>query len=249
MRLREQVREGLGPTGRRVARRVVDGVAGSVVGSLAGVHTSEPVLSLTFDDGPDRRWTPRVLDELAGRGMHASFFLLVPAAERNADLVARMVAEGHDVGLHGMTHGRLSDPRYPVEEHLGQGKQRLERLVGEAVHWFRPPYGAQTLHSYRAARRIGLDVVVWGPHGTDWEHAAWQDVAAQVVGQARPGSIVLLHDGLMPPPPLDHPVWGLDRARAVRATLDGLTALGLSSVTLSELVSTGSPRPTAWFRS
>ena len=105
-----RVRDALPPSTRHALRRATDPVL-APVGSVAGVHLRGrgplPV-GLTFDDGPDPDVTPAVLDVLAAAGVRSTFFVLTDRAARHPDLVRRAVREGHEIGLHGPDHRRLT---------------------------------------------------------------------------------------------------------------------------------------------
>lgn len=241
-------RQHLGPHGRTVLRNGIDPVLGPFIGSLHSVRVEEPSVALTIDDGPDPRWTDAILDVLASAGATATFFMLVERAEAHPDLVRRVVAAGHEVGLHGLDHTALPRCSRPVEEVLREGKARLEALCGEPIFWFRPPFGSQSIRTYLATRRAGLEVVVWGPEGADWELTAPGPIAARIAQRTHAGDIVLLHDGLSPEPPSDHPVAQLDRAAVIGATIVELSASGLGCVSLGDLVRSGRPCRSVWFR-
>jgi peptidoglycan/xylan/chitin deacetylase (PgdA/CDA1 family) len=107
--------------------------------SVACVATDDRVVALTFDDGPDPDQTPEVLDALAEAGARATFFVLVDRAAEHPDLLRRIAAEGHEIGLHGEDHTRLTT--LPIREALRRirrGKRRLEELTGRPVTLFRP---------------------------------------------------------------------------------------------------------------
>lgn len=243
-----RLRRRLGPRSRSEVRRIVDPAFGPVLGSVGRVVTTRPEVALTIDDGPDARWTPRILDVLARHGVHATFFMLVDRAESRPDLVRRVVAEGHDIGLHGVDHTAFTDLGHHIDDVLADGRDRLETLTGSTIHWLRPPFGSQSLQSFHAARRAGLDVVVWGVDGADWENPEPSGIAQRIATTARAGDIVLLHDGLCPEPQPGQPVSSLDRAEAIDRTITELAAVGLECRALAELIRTGRPYRTVWFR-
>jgi peptidoglycan/xylan/chitin deacetylase (PgdA/CDA1 family) len=223
-------------------------VLSPLIGSVHAVSTDAPLVALTIDDGPDAHWTEPVLRVLEDAGAHATFFMLVERAEAHPDLVHRVVDAGHEIGLHGIDHTALPRCPHPIEGVLAEGMARLESVSGRRPVWFRPPFGSQTLGSYQATRRVGLDVVVWGAEGADWELCDPGEIAARIAGVAHAGDIVLLHDGLSPEPPPGHPVATLDRAAAVAATVSRLATAGLGCTSLGDLVASGRPRRSVWFR-
>ena len=168
---------------------------------MAGAQRPCRSVGLTFDDGPDPEVTDRLLDALAGEGVHATFFFLLDSAEAAPDLVRRTRAEGHEVGLHGLDHRRLTTlPGAEVRDHLRAGRDRLTAVSGIAPRWFRPPFGGQNLRSYVEARRAGMDVVVWTAEGEDWVDRPAEAIAERAVRRAAPGGIVLLHERARPEP-------------------------------------------------
>jgi peptidoglycan-N-acetylglucosamine deacetylase len=152
-------------------------------------------LALTFDDGPDPRGTPAVLDALDRLGWTATFFMLGVQVQQYPEVAAQVVAAGHEAAVHGFSH----------RNHLARGPGDVRRDVVRAVAvvtaatgtrptWFRPPYGVLTLGSLAAARRAQLHPVLWTAWGRDWEARSPAQVAGTVGRQLRPGGTVLLHD-------------------------------------------------------
>ncbi len=233
------------PRARRWVRRVVDPVL-APIGSVNGARTDDPVLGLTFDDGPDPISTPVVLEALARHRARATFFVLADRAEEHPQAVRAVVAAGHEIGLHGPDHRRLPSVPDP-ESWLADGVRRLEAVAGVPVRRFRPPFGSQTLGTYRAARRSGLQVVVWAADVADWI----DDPAAVVrigLERARPGAVMLLHDAYAPDPAAPEPGPVLDRAGVLDALLPGWIERGYSLESVEGLLRGRRPSTTAWFR-
>jgi peptidoglycan/xylan/chitin deacetylase (PgdA/CDA1 family) len=238
----------LSPAARRRVRRATDGVL-APIGSIRGVHTDAPVVALTYDDGPVPDGTEAVLDALAEAGAQATFFQLVCRAEAHPELVRRIVAAGHEVALHGIDHTRLTElTAAEVARRLVDGKRRLEQVAGRPVPLFRPAYGSQTLRTYLAARRAGLDVVVWGPAAEDWRDGAAAEVAERALAGVAPGEVVLLHDGFEVPPGDLTPKPTFDRGNLTRALLAGLRDRGYTASGVSTLLAGRRTWRTAWYR-
>lgn len=231
------------PAARRSAHRVVDSVAGGFLGSVDAVRTDRSLVALTFDDGPDREWTPRVLDSLADHRSRATFFMLVQNARRLPGLVQRVVAEGHEVALHGADHRSLAgSSRRATKTMLDEAARELQAISGAPVTFFRPPFGDQTVASFLGVRGAGLQCVVWGVDSEDWRGGDPRDVATDVITRAAAGDIILFHDGCA-----GDGEWLFDRAKTVDLVLDGFERRSLCSATLSTLVTSGHAHRTVWF--
>lgn len=231
---------------RVIARRCVDRMAGRRLGTVRRVHTDMPVLALSFDDGPDPTQTPRVLDVLAAHEGRATFFMLLARARRHPALVAEVAAQGHEVALHGVDHRSLAgQPRRAVASVLGSAAAELATIAGRRVELFRPTYGAQSIGSYLGARAAGLACVTWDVDSQDWRGDDVHSVSSTVIEAARPGSIVLLHDGLAGMTTRARP--GFDRPRNTAFVLEGLEQRGLNSTTVSVLLTLGAADRAAWF--
>jgi peptidoglycan/xylan/chitin deacetylase (PgdA/CDA1 family) len=153
-------------------------------------------IALSFDDGPDPASTPHFLDLLADHEVRATFFLLGAHAAREPGLVRDLADAGHELAVHGWTHECLAlvPPRRLTAE-LTRTREVLEDTTGAAVRWYRPPYGVLTAAGVWAARRAGLQTVLWSAWGVDWSAGATPSTIVHRVSRAvRPGGTVLLHD-------------------------------------------------------
>jgi peptidoglycan/xylan/chitin deacetylase (PgdA/CDA1 family) len=159
-------------------------------------------LALTFDDGPNSTWTPRLLDALARHDVRATFFLLGSLAEAEPELVRRIAAVGHLIGNHSWSHpnmARASASR--VREELKRTNETLEQITGMSVKFFRPPFGARRPAVLRIARELGLTPVLWNAMTSDWSEPSAERIAEQLTkaieGQRRRGRAanIVLHDG------------------------------------------------------
>ena len=180
---------------------VLCGVLFSRFGMFASVLCRGPKgargVALTFDDGPDPATTPRILDMLDAAGAKATFFVIGHKAERHPELVRRIVAGGHLVGLHGYSHDRLFALRSArvVRRDLERATQVLESIVGERPRLFRAPVGHVSPPMARAVRELGLQVVGWTVKGLDgWRRSRPSWVLDRIVPRLADRAIVLLHD-------------------------------------------------------
>ncbi len=173
-------------TARGPLRRAVPGLSG--VGRPGGI-------ALTFDDGPDPRGTPAVLDALAALGWQATFFVLGSQVERHPELARRIAAEGHELALHGYTHvNHLIRTPFDVRRDLERAHLVLVDAIGERPRWYRPPYGVLSAGTLATTRRLGLEPVLWTAWGQDWRRTDAHRVTKTVLRDLREGGCVLLHD-------------------------------------------------------
>ncbi len=155
-------------------------------------------LALTFDDGPDPRWTPRVLDALARAGARASFFVIAPRAAAEPGLVARMRRDGHRVELHCVRHvrHRVAGPGATAAD-LREGLDLLAEM-GVRPRLWRPPWGESARWTAALAADHGLGLCGWTADTHDWRGDRAERMLAAVASAVRPGGVVLMHDGLGP---------------------------------------------------
>lgn len=174
-------------------------------------------LALTFDDGPNPAWTPKLLDLLAGHDVRATFFLLGGFAEQAPDLVRRIAAQGHLIGNHSWSHPNLSTtPAARIREELARTSATLEQITGMKVKYFRPPFGARRPAVFRIARALGLKPVLWNAMTTDWSEPSAEQIAMRLTARAdlltqRGRAVnIVLHDG-------GHRALGTNRKPSVQA--------------------------------
>ena len=152
-------------------------------------------VALTFDDGPDPEWTPRVLDLLADAGVRATFFLIGERAAKAPAVVRRLAAEGHEVANHSWSHRNLwfCGPGATAEQ-VRRGHDTLADLTGTAPRHFRPPWGMVNAAMFRAARTAGERVVFWSVQPEGQRPAPAGRQVEYVLQRAHAGAIVDLHD-------------------------------------------------------
>jgi peptidoglycan-N-acetylglucosamine deacetylase len=193
-------------------------------------------LSLTFDDGPEPTSTPQILRMLGERGHRGTFFVIGRKAEAHPELIRDIVAQGHELGLHGYQHSRVTAFRTAgwMRADLTRAKAVLLAITGKTPSWFRPPINHLTPRLAAVADELELTLVGCSVRGLDGTARADADrVAARVMRRLRPGAIVALHDAS-------------ERGTHVPASLLALPTIlqeldqrGEHSVTLSELLGEG----------
>jgi peptidoglycan/xylan/chitin deacetylase (PgdA/CDA1 family) len=188
-------------------------------------------LALTFDDGPDPEWTPRVLDVLAAAGVRATFFVIGERAARAAGVVRRIAGEGHEVANHSWSHRNLwfCGPA-ATREQVGRGHDTIAELTGVAPRHFRPPWGMVNAATFAAVRAAGERVVFWSIQPEGQRPAPAEHQVTYVLGRARAGAIVDLHDAEGTPRAPERLVQALPRM------LGGLRERGYALTTVSELL-------------
>ena len=204
------------------------------------VETNQPVVAITFDDGPDPVWTPQVLDLLAKHEVRATFFVVGENARRHPELVARIRAEGHEIGNH---FDRVGTTLFLSEADFERDLLAAEQSIGlraaaaqpddgarRTMLFFRPPGGfIRPAHRAIALRHGYVSVLgsayAFDPHGPPQAYIEWV-----IAKNLRPGAIAVLHDA------------GGDRSTnlaALAAILTAGKARGLRWVTLTELMQAG----------
>ena len=199
------------------------------------------LVALTFDDGPDPTWTPRILDILKQENVHASFFIIGQNGQSNPELVRRIVDEGHDIGNHTFTHPNLGEiPGRVTELELNATQRLIEAVTGRSTVLFRPPYFGDAepttpdeVEPVVRAERLGYLTVGLRVDPDDWMLPGSDQIVKHTIEGVtstdpdKRGQVVLLHDG------------GGSRAQTVGALpqlIHELRARGYRFVTVSELM-------------
>jgi peptidoglycan/xylan/chitin deacetylase (PgdA/CDA1 family) len=151
--------------------------------------------AITFDDGPSAA-TSQVLDVLTHAGVPATFFVLAEHANRYPELVQRAQVDGHAIGIHGMTHRKLSGASEPTVEREIQGALDELRALGVTpAPLYRPPHGFKSRAVFRVARQRGLTIWAWSRGIWDTDLPPADVLVRRATRCARPGMVLLLHDG------------------------------------------------------
>lgn len=155
-------------------------------------------LAITFDDGPDERWTAVLLERLAAHAARATFFVVGPRAAEHPRLIRRMLAHGHAVGLHCDAHVRHSRrDRAWLEADTERALARLARIGVRPTLW-RTPWGDLAPWTQAVAERHGLRLVHWSVDSHDWRGDSAGEMFSATRARLRAGAVVLAHDGIGP---------------------------------------------------
>ena len=227
----------------RLAPFALGGAAALWVGYAWGAHLLTPLatwrgpaagrrVALTFDDGPDPVWTPRIAEALAARGVRCTFFLVGQRAHAHPRAVSAIVEAGHEIASHGWSHKSLwlCGPRRTADE-VTRAQERLAELSGTAPRFFRPPWGMVNAALFGVLRRAGLSCVFWSLQPEGLRPQAPDAQAAYVLARAHAGAIVDLHDANGVPGAPER------LAAALPEMIDGLQDRGYALTTVGELLS------------
>ncbi|HKN69104.1 MAG TPA: polysaccharide deacetylase family protein [Gemmatimonadaceae bacterium] len=201
-------------------------IFGSVI---SRVRSDQPLVALTFDDGPNPDATPAILDALGDRGAKASFFILGRHAQRWPAIVRRVADEGHAICNHGYHHRKLhfKSPGY-VRDDLELGTRAIVDACGVRPRFFRAPHGFRSPWVTAIARSLGQRTVGWSRGVWDTSLPGVNVITERTVRAARPGAILLLHDGDGYDPLGDR----TQTAQAVPIIVDRIRSAGLRFVTV-----------------
>lgn len=206
---------------------------------VSQVNVPGNYVAITFDDGPSSANTPQILDILQRHGARATFFVLGENATRNKGLLARAVAEGHEIANHTYSHIKMTAVgNQTVAREIEKTNEIIKSATGFYPTAMRPPYGAINSELVdKMYNDYGMHAVLWDVDTRDWQHPGVNTVVKRAVGNAQPGSIILLHD------------IHASTVDAVEEIVTGLQARGFKLVTVSQLIAMGrkaaTPTPVA----
>lgn len=188
----------------------------------AGEAIPEPkVAALTFDDGPNQKYTEILLDGLKTRGVKASFFLIGECIEGNESIVARMEEEGHLIGVHCMFHTDLTKEETSAAlKQLEDTGAMIEAITGKKPEYVRPPFGSW---NEILGETISMEPVFWNVDSVDWKLQNTSKIVKKVMKDTKNGDIILMHDEFS------------TSVEAALQIIDNMLANGYTFVTVDEL--------------
>lgn len=193
------------------------------------IHTTQKVVALTFDDGPDEPYTDQILQLLANRHVKATFYILGGNAKAYPNLIKKIMTEGHDLGNHTMSHSKMRGKSVAQISNDIQSVDNILRNLGYKKEiTFRAPFGITSPELKTALQQLHKRQVLFTFLPQDWTPISAQEIYNNVMKQLKPGLIITLHDG------------GKRRQNTVKATemlIDNLQKQGYRFVTVSELLS------------
>ena len=159
-------------------------------------HIKTKKIAITFDDGPNPEFTPKVLQLLTDYNAKASFFCIGRHVKKHPELLKQIYSEGHGIGNHSYTHSNTIDFK-STESWLVELKntdQAIFNVIGKKTTLFRPPFGVTTPHLARALKITGHQVVGWNIRPFDTALKNQETILNRILKQVKPGSVILLHD-------------------------------------------------------
>lgn len=195
------------------------------------VPMKEKLIALTFDDGPDRRTTPEILDLLNAYHAKATFFVIGNRVDKYPELVIREDIEGHEVANHTYNHTYFTRRMNgtTIRDEMINTQNKITEVTGKTCRWFRPPGGYYDDQVVNMARQNGYTIVLWSWHQDtkDWRSPGVEKIVKKVLNNARNGDIVLLHD---------HVNGSTQTVEALKKILPELVQRGYRMVTITELM-------------
>lgn len=201
--------------------------------TFIGLERGSPFVALTYDDGPNDPWTPRLLEVLDRHSVKATFFVIGRFVAQRPDIARAIVTAGHAIGLHTWDHPNLIFAgSAEVRRQIEQTRRAVFDATGMETNLFRPPFGARRPGTLRIIRAAGLEPIMWNVTAYDWKSTTAEKGVAHIERQMRGGDVILMHDG-------GHKAMGADRSHSVAATDQILTRYqdkGRQFVTIPEMM-------------
>ncbi|MCL6471514.1 MAG: polysaccharide deacetylase family protein [Firmicutes bacterium] len=203
--------------------------------SMVANQNPRKAVALTFDDGPDPRYTPKILAILEKNHIKATFFLIGSRVNMFPNLARQVASHGHLIGNHTYYHVKLKGlTEDQIKEEIDWCEKTIYRVTGEKPQYFRPPKGYFNDETIQVASKAGYKVILWDIAVEHRRSHTPEREAERVLRKVRPGDIILAHDGL------------LNREKTVKALpliIEGLKKQGYDFVTLDELLKIRTSEP------
>lgn len=153
-------------------------------------------IMLSFDDGPDERYTNSLLDVLKQENVRATFFVVAKNAEKNKPIISRMQAENHEIALHSLEHKNAMFYGYKYAKNdFAQSIAIMQKLQVKAS-FYRPPWGHSNIFTSYFANKFNLKIMLWSVMAEDWsKYAKPETILTKLILRTKSNSIICLHDG------------------------------------------------------
>lgn len=157
---------------------------------------NDKFLCLTFDDGPDERYTYKLLELLKNYNVKATFFLVAKQAEKNYKIIKRMEEEGHTIGLHSLEHKSALIKGFSYTNKDFKESLKIMKKLNINIKYFRPPWGQFNIATLLNIRKYNLSLVLWNVIIGDWKaDISADEIANRLMSKTKNKSIICLHDG------------------------------------------------------
>ena len=158
--------------------------------------TNEKLLALTFDDGPDEKFTPQILDILKKYDIKATFYVIGEKVQYNKKIIKREFEEGHEIGNHTYTHINVSKNGYnKIKKEILDTQSEVKSVIGIYPKTFRPPYRAISKDMCEIIKQEDMNIVLWSyVDARDWESPGVSSIVKSIENGIKNGCIILLHD-------------------------------------------------------
>lgn len=158
--------------------------------------TEEKIIALSFDDGPNPVYTPKVLSILEEHNATATFFVIGKNIQGNENIIRKIDAAGHTIGNHTFSHSFFIDfkGKTGFMYELDATSDIIYNIIKKRMKFFRPPYGVTTPHLANASKALNYDIIGWNIRSLDTTNDKEEKIANRVISQIKPGSIILFHD-------------------------------------------------------
>ncbi|MDN4072825.1 polysaccharide deacetylase family protein [Fictibacillus terranigra] len=192
-------------------------------------NTSKKQIALTFDDGPDNRFTPQILKILKEKGVKATFFVVGERAKQYPDRLKQIYREGHAIGNHTWDHPNITQlTDKELEKNIQSTSTEIEKITGLKTNLFRPPFGEINDHQIDMLNNHHYHSVLWTADTKDWNGTSAEEIVSAVKKNASPGVIVLQHSY--------HESGKFETVKALPQMIDQLRAKGYKFVTVPSLI-------------
>lgn len=189
----------------------------------------DKIAALTFDDGPEENWTPKILDILKQKNVKATFFVIGKQAQKYPEMLRRINDEGHIIADHTYNHTDLKKlDEQQVNQEIEKCASTIREIIGKTPRFVRPPFGFHNETADNAIYSKGRIIVLWSIDTKDWTGLDAETIKSRVLPKMQNGFIILQHDG-------DNPKLG-GSVTALPDIIDELQAQGYTFVTISELL-------------
>lgn len=209
----------------KTAQTVGAGTSSARLLPIYSVETEEKKIAISFDCAWGVDYTDALLDCMEKNDVRCTFFAVQFWVEKYPEYVEKIIAAGHEIGTHSRTHPYMSTlSKVKIQDELNSSALAIERLTGQKVTLFRPPYGDYNNTLIQTCQEMGLYPIQWDVDSLDWKNLSATEIAMRVINGAKNGSIILCHNN------------GLHTAEALPLIFSTLKNRGYTFVPISELI-------------